>query len=134
MQRGARSARATVLSVEQFESGTPAPVRPTWQRSSRHNGRSTDSHPDYVDADWPYIQDFGIVILDQPVYLDEYGVLPEVGLLNELTPATGQTDLRFTDVGYGQTGVTVGGGPPQANFPLERRQAVQRYAPAAKAA
>jgi hypothetical protein len=31
------------------------------------------SHPDYVDADWPYTQDFGIVILDQPVYLDEYG-------------------------------------------------------------
>src|SRR5829696_8459601 len=87
------------------------------------------THPDYVDADWPYTQDFVIVILDQPVYLDQYVVLPEVGLLDELIPATGQTDLRFTDVGYGQTGVTVGGGPPQRNFPLERRQAVQRYAP-----
>src|SRR4029450_186551 len=87
------------------------------------------SHPDYVDADWPYTQDFGIVILDQPVSLDQYGVLPEVGLLAALIPASGQTQLRFTDVGYGQTGVTVGGGPPQANFPLERRQAVQRYAP-----
>jgi secreted trypsin-like serine protease len=87
------------------------------------------THPDYVDADWPYTQDFGIVILDQPVYLDQYGVLPEVGLLDELIPATGQTQQRFTDVGYGQTGVQVGGGPPQANFPLERRQAVQRYAP-----
>ena len=87
------------------------------------------THPDYVDADWPYTQDFGIVILDEPVYLDQYGVLPEVGLLDELIPATGQTEQRFTDVGYGQTGVQVGGGPPQRNFPLERRQAVQRYAP-----
>ena len=87
------------------------------------------THPDYVDADWPYTQDFGIVILDQPVYLDQYGVLPEVGLLDQIIPATGQTEQRFTDVGYGQTGVQVGGGPPQRNFPLERRQAVQRYAP-----
>jgi hypothetical protein len=63
------------------------------------------SHPGYVDADWPYTQDFGIVILDQPVYLAEYGALPEVGLLDELIPATGQTAQRFTDVGYGQTGV-----------------------------
>jgi hypothetical protein len=23
---------------------------------------------DYVDADWPYTQDFGVVLLDQPVY------------------------------------------------------------------
>jgi hypothetical protein len=87
------------------------------------------THPDYVDADWPYTQDFGIVILDTPVVLDEYAVLPELGLLDELIPATGQTDLRFTDVGYGQTGVEVGGGPPRRAFPLERRQAVQRFAP-----
>jgi hypothetical protein len=87
------------------------------------------THPDYVDADWPYTQDFGIVILDKPVYLDTYGVLPELGLLDEIIPATGGSDQVFTDVGYGQTGVTTGGGPPERNFPLERRQAEQRYAP-----
>jgi len=87
------------------------------------------THPDYVDADWPYTQDFGIVILSEPVVLDEYAVLPELGLLDELIPDSGQTDLEFTDVGYGQTGNEVGGGPPRRAFPLERRQAVQNYSP-----
>lgn len=87
------------------------------------------THPDYVDADWPYTQDFGVVILDEPVYPGQFAVLPELGLLDEIIPAHGQTAQRFTDVGYGQTGVTTGGGPPQPAFPLERRVAVQRYAP-----
>lgn len=87
------------------------------------------THPDYVGADWPYTQDFGIVILDTPVVLDTYAVLPEVGLLDEVIPAHGQTAQRFVDVGYGQTGVEVGGGPPRRSFPLERRRAEQRYAP-----
>jgi hypothetical protein len=88
-----------------------------------------ETHPDYVDADWPNTQDFGVVILDEPVYLDQYAVLPELGLLDEIIPEHGQTAQRFTDVGYGQTGVTTGGGPPRPAFPLERRVAVQRYAP-----
>ena len=87
------------------------------------------THPDYVDADWPNTPDFGIVILDEPVQLAEYGVLPELGLLDEVIPDTGTTDQKFLDVGYGQTGVNVGGGPPRPNFPLERRQAEQRYLP-----
>jgi hypothetical protein len=87
------------------------------------------THPDYVDADWPYTQDFGIVILDTPVVLDTYAVLPELGALDDIIPTTGQTAQRFVDVGYGQTGVEVGGGPPRPAFPLERRRAEQRYAP-----
>lgn len=87
------------------------------------------THPDYVDPDWPNTPDYGVVILDEPVQLDQYAVLPELGLLDEVIPDTGTTDQKFLDVGYGQTGVTVGGGPPGRNFPLERRQAEQRYLP-----
>ena len=87
------------------------------------------THPDYVDADWPNTPDFGVVILDEPVELAQYGVLPELGLLDEVIPDTGTTRQRFVDVGYGQTGVDVGGGPPRPNFPLERRRADQRYLP-----
>ena len=83
-----------------------------------------------MDADWPYLPGTSrIVILNEPVVLDEYAVLPELGLLDELIPESGQTDLEFTDVGYGQTGNEVGGGPPRRAFPLERRQAVQNYSP-----
>jgi hypothetical protein len=87
------------------------------------------THPDYVDADWPDTPDFGIVILGQPVQLDQYAVLPELGLLDEIIPARGGTHQKFLDVGYGQTGVDTGGGPPRPSFPLERRQAEQRYLP-----
>ena len=99
------------------------------ETSTFYTARRWFTHPDYVHADWPYTQDFGVVILDKPVYLDTYGVLPELGLLDEIIPATGGTDQTFLDVGYGQTGVTTGGGPPRRAFPLERRQAEQMYAP-----
>ena len=41
-------------------------------------------------------------------------------------PANNQ---KFVDVGYGQTGVDTGGGPPQASFPLVRRMSVQTFHP-----
>jgi hypothetical protein len=69
-----------------------------------------------------------------PVVLDTYAVLSELGALDEIIPATGQTAQRLVDVGYGRTGVEVGGGRPRPAFPLERRRAEQRYAPGARAA
>ncbi len=40
-----------------------------------------------------------------------------------------QTDWWFLDVGYGQNGVNVGGGPPIGNFGWVRKFSVQRYQP-----
>ena len=52
------------------------------------------------------------------------------GILDTLIPESGAAnDQRFVDVGYGQTGVTTGGGPPQAAFPLQRRRSTQTYHP-----
>ena len=86
------------------------------------------SHPDYVDANWPFTVDVGVVILSEPVDLP-VGELPYAGLLDDLIPEQDASQQTFTDVGYGQTGVDTGGGPPQPAFPLERRFSTQTYHP-----
>jgi hypothetical protein len=63
-------------------------------------------------AGFPNTQDAGLVILDQPIALPEYGVLPSAGVLNDLETARGQKDTIFTVSGYGLTYRT------NANSPL----------------
>jgi len=87
------------------------------------------THPDY-DADaWPYTADYGVVILDQAVTNITPAALPEPYILDEILGTTGQTDQRFMDVGYGQSGVNIGGGPPRGNFEFIRKYSIQRYNP-----
>jgi Trypsin len=85
-------------------------------------------HPEYVDSAWPFTVDVGVVILDEPVDLP-LASLPGENVLGEIIPERGASQQDFVDVGYGQTGVVTGGGPPQPSFPLERRQSTQRYHP-----
>jgi hypothetical protein len=87
------------------------------------------THPDYVDADWPFTADYGLVILDEPVQTITPAVLPEPGLVDALIGTTGQTGQRFSDVGYGQSGVYVGGGTPTRKFEFTRKVSIQRYNP-----
>ena len=87
------------------------------------------THPDYVDADWPATADYGLLFLDEPGTDITPAALPDVGLLDELIGTTGQTQERFYDIGYGQAGVTVGGGPYTRNFEFIRKVSVQRYSP-----
>lgn len=54
-------------------------------------------------AGFPNTHDVGVVILDQPISLTEYGQLPEAGELNGLDTARGQKDTIFTVSGYGLT-------------------------------
>lgn len=49
----------------------------------------------------PDTHDLGLVILDQPIYLSEYGELPEAGTLDSLSTARGRNDTIFTVSGYG---------------------------------
>ena len=58
------------------------------------------THPLYTTAPF-YFHDVGVVILDEPIYLDEYGVLPEVDQLDVLKTKRGKQDTTFTAVGYG---------------------------------
>jgi hypothetical protein len=100
------------------------PDEGTW-----HLAHDWATHPGYVDADWPFTADYGLLFLDEPVTGITPAALPEEGLLAELIGTTGQTKQRFYDVGYGQNGVTVGGGPPVSYFNFVRKISEQRYNP-----
>lgn len=54
------------------------------------------THPQY-DPDAFYLYDLGVVVLDEPVVMDEYGALPTLNQLDTLK----KKDVTFTSVGYG---------------------------------
>jgi hypothetical protein len=51
----------------------------------------------------PQTHDLGILILDQPIRLDEYGQLPEPNFLDQFATSRGTQDILFTASGYGLT-------------------------------
>ncbi|PKN97123.1 MAG: hypothetical protein CVU42_17260 [Chloroflexi bacterium HGW-Chloroflexi-4] len=54
-------------------------------------------------AGFPNTKDVGLIILDQPISLSEYGELPTAGMLDGLDKARGLKDTIFTISGYGLT-------------------------------
>lgn len=68
-------------------------------------------------AGFPNTRDVGLVILDQPISLPEYGVLPAAGALDGLSTARGKKDTTFTVSGYGLTYRTNDNSPlPNVSF------------------
>jgi hypothetical protein len=67
-----------------------------------HTGTAI-THPLYdpYDTYFPNTYDVGVVILNEPVYMDTYGELPELGALDTLATRRGQEERIFTTVGYG---------------------------------
>lgn len=70
------------------------------------------THPQYDDTAF-YSHDLGVVVLDEPVLLEEYGEIPEAGYFDALFARKGAVKQTFTAVGYGlqrsmpaQTGLT----------------------------
>jgi hypothetical protein len=53
--------------------------------------------------EFPDIRDVGLVILDQPINLPEYGELAADGTLDDLATRRGQKETTFTLSGYGLT-------------------------------
>jgi hypothetical protein len=47
------------------------------------------------------MKDLGVVILDEPMVMDEYGALPELDQLDALKRRRGKQETWFTAVGYG---------------------------------
>lgn len=60
-------------------------------------GGTPYTHPEYDDAAF-YLHDLGVVVLDEPVNVAEYGQLPSLGQLDTLSPGARTV---FTAVGYG---------------------------------
>jgi secreted trypsin-like serine protease len=58
------------------------------------------THPLFESATF-YMHDVGVVVLDDPVVMDEYGVLPLLNQLDVLKTKRGLQDVTFTAVGYG---------------------------------
>jgi hypothetical protein len=63
-------------------------------------GGTPYTHPDY-DPNAFYLYDLGVVVLDGPMGMSEYGVLPELNVLDKMARQRGKQDVTFTAVGYG---------------------------------
>ena len=60
-------------------------------------GGTPYTHPQYDEAAF-YLYDLGVVVLDSPMPMAEYGALPELNQLDSLKPGPRSS---FTSVGYG---------------------------------
>jgi hypothetical protein len=63
-------------------------------------GGTPYTHPDY-DPNAFYLHDLGVVVLDEPYVVGEYGALPELNQLDQYATKRGKDKLTFTSVGYG---------------------------------
>ncbi len=63
-------------------------------------GGTPYTHPQY-DPNAFILFDLGVVVLDEPVVMDEYGALPTLNQLDSLKTQRGKQDVTFTAVGYG---------------------------------
>lgn len=63
-------------------------------------GGTPYTHPQYNPNAF-YLFDLGVVVLDKPMKMKTYGVLPEQDVLDQLATQRGTQDVTFTAVGYG---------------------------------
>jgi hypothetical protein len=63
-------------------------------------GGTPYTHPQY-DPNAFFRYDLGVVVLDEPVEMDEYGTLPGLNVLDRMARRRGLQDVTFTAVGYG---------------------------------
>jgi len=87
---------ATIWFDADVESGIPGNGYPF---VGEVNG-ITFQHPDYIPEAF-FVFDLGVVVLDEPVVMSEYGELPSLDQLDALKTRRGKQDQTFTAVGYG---------------------------------
>lgn len=79
-----------------FNEENPGPLPDSWVSAT------AVPDPDYADfAGFPNTHDIGLMILDEPYEMDEYGDLADPGTLDGLEVRRGLNDIRFEVVGYG---------------------------------
>lgn len=88
--------RIEIWFASDVESGIPGNGYPF----TGEVGGTPYTHPAYPTASFVF-NDVGIVILDSPVIMSQYGVLPQLGQLNDMATARGRKNTDFTTVGYG---------------------------------
>lgn len=92
----APAAHAEIWFDADVESGIPANGYPF----TGDVGGTTFTHPQY-DPDAFFLYDLGVVVLDKPYTLSQYGALPQLNQLDALKTKRGLKDVTFTAVGYG---------------------------------
>jgi secreted trypsin-like serine protease len=92
----APAAHAEIWFASDVESGIPANGYPF----TGDVGGTTYTHPQY-NPDAFYLYDLGVVVLDTPMVMDEYGALPTLNQLDVYATKRGQSKATFTAVGYG---------------------------------
>lgn len=90
------AARATIWFDADVQSGIPDNGYPF----AGDVFGTTYTHPDY-DPNAFFLYDLGVVVLDEPMFMDEYGTLPELDQLDVMKTRRGKQDTTFTAVGYG---------------------------------
>jgi len=85
-------------------------------------GGTPYTHPNYNPNAF-YLNDLGVVVLDRPVKMKEYGALPRLDVLDRLARQRGLQDVTFTAVGYGLQQSF----PDEASF-LEHNQRIRMVA------
>jgi hypothetical protein len=88
--------RATIWFEEDVQSGIPDNGYPYGGPTSVDGTAYT--HPDYNPNAF-FLYDLGVVVLDEPVYMDEYGELPALGVLDGIKG--NDKKAAITAVGYG---------------------------------
>lgn len=63
-------------------------------------GGTPHTHPDF-DSNAFFLHDVGVVVLDTPVEMAQYGSLPVANQFDSFKNKRGQQDVTFTAVGYG---------------------------------
>lgn len=94
----APAARATIWFEADVQSGIPDNGYPFGGPTSVDG--TVYVHPQY-DPNAFFLYDLGVVILDEPVYMDVYGVLPEFDQIDESATRRGLKNQTFTAVGNG---------------------------------
>jgi hypothetical protein len=59
------------------------------------------AHPDFNDFALPNTNDIGVILLDEPVEMETYGVLAPLGYLDRYKKQIGLQNTIFEQVGYG---------------------------------
>lgn len=104
---------------EDIEAGYPANGFPYGGGTSA-KALGLYAHPKYWEHAYDslfYLHDIGVVVLNEPVYMDTYGQLADIGLLDQLATKRGQQNQLFTVVGYGYQSIK-----PVAEWDLVRYQ------------
>ena len=90
------AAHVEIWFASDVESGIPANGYPF----DGEVGGTPYTHPQYNPNAF-YLYDLGVVVLDKPMRMAQYGTLPKLDELDKLATRRGTQNVTFTAVGYG---------------------------------